>query len=57
MASRRAPITVEKSAYHQQSHPEIGSDNPCSQHLSGNTHFSTNALIRNLSGIIKITIY
>jgi hypothetical protein len=28
-------IGVEKSAYHQLSHTEIGSDNPCSQQLSG----------------------
>ena len=30
-------IDVEKSASHHQSHHEIAGDNPCSQHLSGNT--------------------
>jgi hypothetical protein len=28
------PIGVEKSSYHQLSQIEIGSDNPCSRHLS-----------------------
>ena len=36
-----APIDVDKSASHQLSQTEIGSDNPCSRHLSGVSDSST----------------
>jgi hypothetical protein len=45
----RVGIDVEKSASHQQSQNAIGSDNPCSRHLSVlNPEFPLTALVRKL---------